>query len=127
MDKRFGHVQDVSSGMSLRDQFADKGFYYHDSYKVSEKNPELHTGIQSVRNYLKFDKVTNLPYLLIDPSCVNVIRSFERWSLDPKTMKPLDDVWKNFMDVVRYACAANLGVSENSEPDMPIEAPMWNV
>ncbi len=83
----------------------------------------------AVKNYLKIDEMTGSPCLLLDPSCVNTRRAFERWSVDPQTQKPKDDVWKNFMDVVRYAAAANLSCDQ-SEPDTvwnALKAPSWGV
>ncbi len=129
LDRRFGHNRDITSGLSLRERFDEYGYYFHDSYNVPEKQPELQTGIMAVKNYLKIDEMTGSPCLLLDPSCVNTRRAFERWSVDPQTQKPKDDVWKNFMDVVRYAAAANLSCDQ-SEPDTvwnALKAPSWGV
>lgn len=120
LDRRFGHNRDITSGLSLRERFDDYGLYFADSYNVPEKQPELQTGVMAVKNYLKVDPVTKSPYFQLDPTCINTRRAFERWSVDPTTQKPKDDVWKNFMDVVRYACAANLTV------DMTSSDESWN-
>ena len=106
MDRRFGHARDVRTGRSLREHFGDFGLDFLDSYSVPEREPEVETGIQIVKNYLKVDPVTKTPFLLISPACLNLIRAIERWSRDPKTQKPNDDVWKNFCDVLRYLCAS---------------------
>src|SRR5260221_3270070 len=108
LDKRFGHVQDSTEGRSLRDRFADREYYFTDSYKVPEKMPELQTGVQAIKNYLKTCPASKLPYLCLDPRCINVARAFERWSLHPHTQKPNDDVWKNLIDTERYAAEADL-------------------
>jgi hypothetical protein len=125
LDKRFGHVQDSTEGKSLRDRFSDREYYFNDSYKVSEKNPELKTGVEAIKNYLKICPASKLPYFVLDPSCINVARSFERWALDPKTQKPNDDVWKNFMDTVRYACAADLVCTISEAWNDNEQLPSW--
>ena len=124
LDKRFGHVQDSTEGKSLRDRFSEREYYFNDSYKVPEKAPELQTGVQAIRNYLKIDPASKLPYFCLDARCVNVARAFERWSLDPVTQKPNDDSWKNFIDVVRYACAADLDCTI-PEPWDSLKQPSW--
>lgn len=120
MDRRYGHIRDPRHGRTLREHFADFGFDYQDSYSVPEKEPEVETGIQIVKNYLKPAGPTNEPSLMISPDCVNTIRAMERWGRDQKTQKPKDDVWKNFCDIVRYLCA--------SEPKFEFSMPdsEWN-
>lgn len=127
LDRRFGHNRDITSGLSLRERFDDYGLFFNDSYNVPEKQPELQTGVMAVKNYLKCDPVSKQPYLQLDPTCVNTRRAFERWSVDPNTQKPKDDVWKNFMDVVRYACAANLTVdmTESDASWNDVRIPAW--
>ena len=117
LDRRFGHVRDTLTGKSMREHFSDLGYFFEDSYAAPSDKPEMRTGVEIVRGYLKMkDAACGAPGILIDPSCVNTIRAFGRWAIDPKTQKPRDDVWKNFMDVVRYVCNAGLR-HELSEPD----------
>ena len=129
LDRRYGHVRDNADGKCLREHFADYGYYFTDSYSVPEKIPELRTGVAAVKNYLKLDERTKVPYLVIDQSCLNTIRALERWAVDPKTMKPKDDVWKNFADVVRYLCAAGLQYETRvSDTEWnTAEGPSWGV
>ncbi len=129
LDRRFGHNRDITSGLSLRERFDDYGFYFSDSYNVPEKQPEVATGVMAVKNYLKLDADTKQPFIHLDPSCVNTRRAFERWSVDPNTQKPKDDVWKNFMDVVRYACAANMTVdmAESDATWNEVKVPQWGM
>lgn len=130
MDKRFGHVKDNLDGKSLRDYFADEGYFYQDSYSVPGQTTEILTGIQAIKNYLKIDKTSKMPYLILDPSCINTARALERWGLDPKTNKPKDDVWKNFVDIVRYLASAGLQLTLSEPSDIwnsDTNMPSWRV
>ena len=120
LDKRFGKNKDVTSGESLGQNFGNLGYYYFPSYSISDRDSELKTGITAVKDYLLVDPISKLPKLIIDPSCVNTIRAMERWTINPKTNKPHDDVWKNFCDVIRYLCAAHL------ETFTRIDTNAWN-
>lgn len=129
MDRRFGHIRDPRFGRTLREHFGDFGYFFQDSYSVPEKTPEVETGIQVVKNYLRTDTVTGRPFLIIGPDCVNTIRAFERWGRDPQTGKVRDDVWKNFMDIVRYLCAAEPKFEQSmseSEWNDTGGMPRWN-
>lgn len=120
IDRRFSDVRDIRFGKSLKDWFRDEGFVFIDSYGVPGQEPEIETGIQAFKNYLKVDALTGEPMLQVSPVCVNFMRALERWARDPESQKPNDDVWKNFADVGRYMAAANLSYSE------PIPDAEWN-
>lgn len=120
MDKGFSRVRSLQTNRTLQEDFQSIGLYYEPSYSASE---EVETGILKVRSALKYNPskpidALNRPKLLIDPRCKNVIKSFTRWSFDPKTGKINDDMFKDFMDVVRYALCANPRVEE--EPPEPV-------
>ena len=85
--------------------------------------PELRTGVAAIKNYMKSDPLTNVPYLLIDPSCVNLIRASERRAVDQVTQKPKDAEWKNFADILRYACAAGLQCEPKDRSDWNRDQP----
>ncbi len=122
-DRRFGAVKDLTTGLSLFDQFSRHGYHFVESYGVAEKLPEVKTGIQHVKVHVKVDPLTKQPFLALDPRVVNTRRAFERWAIDPKTQKPRDDAFKNFMDVVRYLCSAGLEYFVRDEDvEMPADA-----
>jgi phage terminase large subunit-like protein len=115
IDRHFAEVSHLS-GMTrktLRDEFRDVGVDFTPSYQALE---EVDTGIAKVREYLTFNSDrpmdwTNKPKLFINPHCVNTIKSFQRWSRDPKTGK-VQDEHKDFMDCVRYLLMADPVVDE---------------
>lgn len=131
MDRRFGANKDLTAGRDLMDRFGDYGYFFNDSYKVAEKNSEIKTGIENIRQYFRVDPLSNIPFLQVSPNCVNLIRAVERWALDPKTFKPKDDVWKNMCDTLRYLASAGLEYFIR-EPDQVWNAdisqgPAWGV
>jgi phage terminase large subunit-like protein len=119
LDRHFGNVRRTLGGKTLKEEFAEQGVEFTDSYQAEE---EVETGIFKVKEYLRFDKTKaidslNRPRIRISPKCVNLIAAFERWGRDPKTAKPLE-AYKDFMDLVRYDVM--------SEP--AIERPVaWNL
>lgn len=125
MDRHFSDVRSTTTKKNLRDTFREEvNLDYYPSYQCSE---EVETGIQKVRGYLEYNPdrpidIMNKPRLFINPHCQNTIKSFLRWSLDPKTGEP-QDAYKDFMDLVRYLCM------ESPQIDVPIpyEPPrkMW--
>lgn len=111
LDRHFGNQRQTLGGLTLRQEFAEKGLDFRDSYKVAEVGPEVETGILKVKDFLRWDRTKerdalNRPKLIISPKCKNTIASFERWARDPKTAKP-QEAFKDFADVVRYTVMAN--------------------
>ncbi len=117
IDRHFAEVTHLS-GMTrktLRDEFSDIGINFMPSYQARE---EVETGILKVKSYLKYDPdrpidIVNKPKLFINPHCQNTIKSFLRWSYDPKTDEP-QDAFKDFADTVRYL------LMDHPEIDVPI-------
>jgi hypothetical protein len=95
---------------------------FYPSYQAQE---EIETGITKVREYLKYNAdrpidTVNKPRLFINPHCVNTIKSFKRWSRDPKTGKVLDDN-KDFMDCVRYLIMDHPEIDEPAPYNPPVK------
>lgn len=105
IDRHFAEVTHLK-GMTrktLRDELREVGLDFTPSYQSKE---EIETGITLVRDYLKYNPdrpldTLNKPKLFINPHLQNTIKSFQRWSRDPKTGDYQDD-FKDFMDCVRY-------------------------
>ncbi len=123
IDRHFADVRSAVNKRTLREELRDLtnkngqhiGMDFEASYQAAE---EIETGILRVKDYLKYNPdrpldTTNKPKLFINPHCQNTIKSFLRWSYDPKTNKPQDS-YKDFMDVVRYL------VMDSPEVDVPI-------
>lgn len=112
MDRRYGNMRHKPGATTLREDFSALGFDYQDSYSVGPDEPEVHTGIMSVFEWLKYDKskpvdALNCPRLRITQNCANTIKSVVGWSRDPKTLKPKDDSNKDFCDDIRYLVKAS--------------------
>lgn len=119
IDRHFADVRSPAFKRTLRQELADIGLDFEPSYQAAE---EVETGILKVREYLKYNSdrpldMMNKPKLFINPHCQNTIKSFLRWSLDPKTGKP-QDAYKDFSDAVRYILMAN-PVIDVPIPDEP--------
>ena len=122
LDRHFGSVRRTLGGLTLKQEFAEQGLDFIDSYMVGEGVPEVETGILKVKDYLRYDKSKpldglNRPKVLISPSCRNTIAAFERWGRNPDTGKPKEQ-YKDFADVVRYLLMANPVVETHAN---------WNV
>lgn len=110
LDRHFGNARRTLGGKSLKEEFAEQGIDFVDSYTL-EASVEVETGIQKVKSYLKVDtskpiSATNFPRLTIDPKCRNTIAALEKWTRDPKTSKPQEE-FKDFADLVRYLAMSN--------------------
>lgn len=111
MDRRYGNTSHKPGALTIREEFAQHGLDFENSYQVGEDLPEVQTGILNVYDYLKFDKSkpmdsVNKPMLFISPNCRNTIESLAKWTRDPKTMKPRDNHYKDFCDCTRYLVMA---------------------
>lgn len=109
MDRHFAEVRTVHTRKTLREEFAAVGLNYDMSYHGGVE--EVDTGIVKVRDFLAYNPnkaidSLNRPHYYVSPQCVNTIKSFQRWSIDPKTGKPKDD-FKDYMDTVRYWAMAS--------------------
>ena len=107
LDRHFGNVRRTLGGLTLKQEFAQAGISFRDSYAMDE---EVETGILKVKEYLRYDKTKpidalNRPRLIVSPTCQNTIKAMERWSRNPKTAKPQED-FKDFADCVRYLVMA---------------------
>lgn len=110
LDRHFGNARRSLGGLSLKQEMAEAGIEFIDSYTM-EPTSEVETGILKVKEYLKYDKDNpldslNRPRLIISPKCVNLISSIDRWSREPKTGKPKDE-YKDHADCLRYMVMAN--------------------
>lgn len=108
LDRHFGAARRTVGGRSLREEFAEGGLDFDDSYSCDE---EVETGILKVKGLLRWDKTKpqdalNSPRILISPRCRNLIASLERWGRNPLTGKPRED-YKDFADVLRYIAMSN--------------------
>ena len=113
LERHFGNARRTVGGLTLRQEFAEAGMGFIDSYSMDE---EVETGILKVKDYLRYDKSKpidslNRPRLLISPTCTNTIKSLERWGRNPKTGKPMEE-FKDFADCVRYLCMAEPGIAK---------------
>lgn len=112
MDRRYGNTSHKPGSLTLREDFAGHGVEYANSYSVGEDKPEVQTGILKVLDYLHYDKSkaidsANRPRLFITANCRNTIEAIQKWSRDPKTLKPRDDEFKDFSDCLRYLTMSN--------------------
>ena len=111
LDRHFGNNRRTMGGLTLRQEFAQEGIFFQDSYQVGDISVEVETGILKIKDYLRYDAsrpIDNLnrPKLTIDPKCVNTIAAIERWARDPKTGKP-QEKYKDPVDCVRYLVESN--------------------
>lgn len=123
LDRHFGNQRRSMGGVTLREEFAQAGLDFLDSYGGMEAAVEVETGILKVKDYLKYDRnklvdSLNRPKLQIAPSCKNTIASIERWSRDPKTGKPKDE-YKDPADCVRYLLMADPAIPTDRKWESP--------
>jgi len=109
LDRHFGNVRRTMGGLTLRDEFNEVGIEFQDSYSLGGE--EVETGIQKVKEYLRWDAskpmdALNRPRLRISPKCKNLIAAMKMWGRDPKTGKPKEE-FKDFADVLRYILMTN--------------------
>lgn len=114
MDRHFGNTSHKPGSLTLRQDFEQPphNLEFINSYSVGEDKPEIQTGILKVLDYLHYDKTKerdalNRPRLHITANCRNTIESVQKWTRDPKTLKPRDDHFKDFSDCLRYLTMAN--------------------
>lgn len=112
IDRHFAQVRNRMNKKTLFEEMEEIGLTYEPSYAVGPEEEEVQTGILKVREYLAYNMdrqldSSNMPKLSISPTCTNTIKAMTRWSTDPKTGKPLDNIYKDFCDLVRYAVMAN--------------------
>lgn len=103
IDRHFGASRRSLGGITLKQEFAEAGLDFIDSYNTDQ---EVETGIFKVKEFLKYDTSKpldglNRPRLVISPTCKNTIAAFERWGRNPETGKPKEE-YKDFSDCVRY-------------------------
>jgi Terminase-like family. len=121
MDRHFSEVRTVHTRATLREEFAKVGINYEISYHGGVE--EVHSGVVKVRDFLAYNPnkpidTLNRPKYYVSPKCINTIKSFQRWSVDPKTGE-YADAFKDYMDTVRYWVMAN---PRHSDP-APYEPP----
>lgn len=117
LDRHFGNVRRTCGGLTLKQEFAEFGIDFDDSYSIADSSTEVETGILKVKDLLRYNKenaisTLNRPRLQVFESCHNTIHSFERWSRDPKTGKPKEE-YKDPMDCVRYLAMADPEVTQD--------------
>lgn len=110
LDRHFGNTRRTLGGLTLKQEFAEEGIEFIDSYTSDDKT-EIETGILKVKELLRYNKdkpidSLNRPRLMVADHCTNTIHALERWSRDAKTGKPREEQ-KDFADCVRYLAMAN--------------------
>jgi len=115
IDRHFAEERSLQTKRTLREDLFKVGLKFEPSYTSAE---EVDTGILGVRSYLKYNKnkpidTVNQPRFIVSPTCKNTIKAMQRWSFDPKTGK-IQDAYKDFPDVVRYAIMSAPKVSKPS-------------
>lgn len=115
LDRHFGNIRRTLGGKTLKEEFAEFGIEFIDSYSLPAE--EVETGILKVKEYLRYDNTKpidniNRPKIIISPKCKNLIDAFRNWGRDPKNGKPKED-YKDFMDLVRYDLMSNPAVEDN--------------
>lgn len=108
IDRHFADSVTAANKKTLRQELAEIGMQYEPSYSAKE---EIDTGVLKVREALQYDPMRpltsiNRPKLYVNPHCLNTIKAFARWSIDPKT-GDYQDAYKDPMDVVRYLVCAH--------------------
>lgn len=111
IDRHYGNSRHVPGAKTLREEFGERSLDFEDSYHVADEKPEVQTGILKVSEYLAYNKAANIdaankPRLIISPNCKNTIAAIEKWTRDPKTLKPKDDGYKDHCDCLRYLVMA---------------------
>jgi hypothetical protein len=109
MDRHFSEVRTVHTRETLREAFQKVGLHYEISYHGGVE--EIDVGVVKVRDFLSFNAnkpvdTLNRPHYYVSPKCVNTIKGFQRWSIDPKTSNYKDE-FKDYMDCVRYWVMGN--------------------
>lgn len=109
MDRHFSEVRTVHTRKTLREEFSAVGLHYDISYHGGVE--EVQTGVIKVRDFLGYDTskpidALNQPHYYVSPKCTNTIKSFQRWSIDPKTGE-YREAFKDYMDTVRYWVMGN--------------------
>ncbi len=122
LDRHFGTVRRTLGGKTLKEEFADAGIEFRNSYAMDE---EIETGIAKIKDLLRFDKTKaqdslNRPRIRISPRCKNLIAALERWGRKPETGKPLEE-YKDFVDCLRYTVMSNptYEIAQDWEPPAP--------
>ena len=110
LDRHFGNVRRTMGGLTLKQEFAEQGIEFIDSYSIGDISSEVETGIMKVKDLLRYNKdkpidSINRPLIQFFESCTNTIHGMERWSRDPKSGKPNDE-YKDPADCVRYLAMA---------------------
>lgn len=110
LDRHFGNARRTLGGKSLKEEFAEAGLDFLDSYTMDPAS-EVEAGILKIKEHLKYDKAKpidslNTPRVVIHPRCKNLIAAAERWSRNPKNGDPLDE-WKDPIDCWRYDLMSN--------------------
>lgn len=111
LDRHFGNQRRTMGGLTLKQEFANVGLDFQDSYSIGDIGAEVETGILKVKDALRYDDKRpvdslNRPKLMVADHCTNTIHALERWSRDPKTGKPKEE-YKDGADDVRYLVMAN--------------------
>ena len=114
LDRHFGNARRTLGGMTLRQEFAEQGIDFIDSYALPGE--EVETGIMKVKEFLRYDTLRpvdslNRPRVVFSPKCKNLIAAMERWGRDPETGKPMEE-YKDFADLVRMDLMSNPIVEE---------------
>lgn len=122
IDRHFADSVSSVNKKTLRQELEEIGMWYEASYSAQE---EIQTGIHKVREYLQYDATKpltsiNRPKLYINPHCINTIKAFQYWSLDPKTGK-YQDAYKDPMDVMRYLLMADPRQEESIPERTPVK------
>lgn len=130
LDRHFGNARRTLGGKTLKEEFSDAGLDFEDSYTM-EPAVEVETGIRKVKDYLKWDASKppdslNRPKIVIHPRCKNLIAAFERWSRNPKTLKP-NEAFKDFMDLVRYDLMTEPSVGNGSAWPTNVQRPYYGI
>lgn len=117
IDRHFADVRSAANKHTLREELESIGLDYQPSYAAAE---EVETGVLEVRNWLQYDAskpITsiNRPRLFVNPHCINTIKGFEYWAIDPKNQK-YQDAYKDPMDCVRYLVMADPSAQEPLPP-----------
>lgn len=117
IDRRYGNTTHKPGAKTIREDFADLGYEFSNSYDIGDVDAEVKTGIIKVAEYLTYNKSLpidsiNHPRLLIGPNCVNTIESLAKWTWDTKSLlgsraRAKDNHFKDFCDCTRYLTMSN--------------------
>jgi phage terminase large subunit-like protein len=113
IDRHFANERDHNHS-TLKKALGELGLDFQNSYNSEE---EIKTGIQSIKDYLRFDDSRpidglNYPRLMVKERCKNIIRGFERWCRDERGEPERLSPYKDHIDLVRYAVCAKPEVYE---------------